>query len=63
MTVLSGDEMEWRVYCRNGGYVAQGFGFYRLLLLDDRWSDLSGQGPPSELIETIVKTVRRRGGK
>ena len=60
MTVLCGDEMEWRVYCRNGGYVAQGFGSYRLLLLDDRWSDLIGQGPPSELIETIVKTVRRR---
>jgi hypothetical protein len=60
MTVLGGDNMEWRIYCRNGGYVASGFGVDRLILIGDRWFDLSGEGPPSELIETILKTVRRR---
>ena len=42
------------------GYVAQGFGYDRLLMIDNRWVDLSGQGAPSELIKEIVKTVRRR---
>jgi len=60
IAILAGDEQEWRVYCRNGGYVASGFGYDRLLLIDNRWVELSGQGPPSELIEEIVKTVRRR---
>jgi hypothetical protein len=60
IAIVAGDEQEWRVYCRNGGYVAQGFGYDRVLVIDNRWVDLTGQGPPSELIKEIVKTVRRR---
>ena len=60
IAVLAGDEMEWRIYCRNGGYIAQGFGYDRLLLMGSRWVEMSGQGPPSELIAEILKTVRRR---
>jgi hypothetical protein len=60
MTILDGDQAEWRVYCRGGGYVAQGEGHLRVLLLGDSWVQLIGQGPPSELIGRIVSTVRRR---
>lgn len=60
MTILGGDEMEWRVYCRGGGYIAQGFGCRRVLLINDRWVQLSGQGPPSELVERILATAKRR---
>ncbi|HTQ54383.1 MAG TPA: hypothetical protein VMI94_07985 [Bryobacteraceae bacterium] len=60
ITILAGDEQEWRVYCRNGGYVALGSGSDRLLLIDNLWVEFKGQGPPSELIGEIVKTVRRR---
>jgi len=60
MTILGGDEREWRVYCRNGGYVAQGDGHYHVLLIDDRWVQLYGMGPPSGLVERIVATGKRR---
>ena len=60
MTILGGDEREWRVYCRNGGYVAQGDGHYHVLLIDNRWVQLYGMGPPSGLVERIVATGKRR---
>jgi hypothetical protein len=58
MTILGADEQEWRVYCRGSGYVAEGEGHEVVLLLSDRWMDLRGEGPPSELIGRIVATAR-----
>jgi hypothetical protein len=60
MTILGADEQEWRVYCRGSGYVAEGEGHELVLLIGDRWMDLRGQGPPSELIGRIVATARPR---
>lgn len=60
ITILAGDEQEWRVYCRSGGYVGEGYGSDRLLLINNRWVDWIGQGSPSKLIEEILATVRRR---
>jgi hypothetical protein len=58
MTILSADEHEWRVYCHGNGYVAQGEGHETVLLIGDRWINLRGEGPPSELIGRIVATAR-----
>jgi hypothetical protein len=59
MTILGADEHEWRVYCLGSGYVAEGEGHEVVLLIGDRWMDLRGEGPPSELIRRIVATADR----
>jgi hypothetical protein len=59
MTVLEADDQEWRIYNRSG-YVGQGEGHETLVLLGDRWMDLSGEGPPSDLIASIVRTMKPR---
>jgi hypothetical protein len=60
MMILRGDERGWRTYCRNGGYIGQGEGVRRILTFGDTWIDVEGQGPPSELVEKIVSTAKRR---
>ena len=60
MTILRGDEREWRTYCRNGGYVGQGDGVRRILTFGDMWIVAEGQGPAAEMVERIVGTAKRR---
>jgi hypothetical protein len=60
MLLLNGDAGEWRAYCRDGGYAGQTEGSLRVLLFDNKWVKFSGEGSPSELIERIISTVRRR---
>jgi hypothetical protein len=60
MTILDGDRREWRGHCRDGGYFGQSDGHLRVILINDRWVQLQGQGMPSLLIDRIVSTARRR---
>ena len=60
MTMLRGDEMEWRAYCRGGGYVGQDQGDRRVLTFDDNWIVMEGRGPVAELVERVVGTAKRR---
>jgi hypothetical protein len=60
MTILRGDEREWRIYCKGGGYIAQGYGDFGAVLLGQRWLGFIGDGPPSELVKGIIATVRPR---
>lgn len=59
MTILVADDQEWRIYTRSG-YVGEGEGHQTLVLLGDRWVNLTGEGPPSDLIASVVKTMRPR---
>ncbi len=49
-----------RTYCRGGGYVAAGSGLLGILLSGDERIQISGQGPPSELIRRILGTLHPR---
>jgi hypothetical protein len=60
MTILQGDEREWRAYCRGGGYVGVGHGKRRILTFGDTWIVVEGQGAPAELVERLVGTAKRR---
>jgi hypothetical protein len=59
MTILEADDQEWRIYTHSG-YVGEGDGHETLVLPGDRWVNLSGEGPPSDLIASIVRTMRPR---
>jgi len=61
MTILNGDEMEWRVYCRGGGYAGSGWGERRILTFGDTWIVVEAQGTPAELVERIVASAGRKG--
>jgi hypothetical protein len=60
LSVFEADEQEWRVYRRGGGYEGEGEGHETLVLFGDSFVDLKGGGPPSELIQRIVKTIKLR---
>jgi hypothetical protein len=60
MTELKADEMEWRVYCRDGGLVGSGSGDRRVLMFGDNWIVVEGEGPPAKLVERLVETVKRK---
>jgi hypothetical protein len=59
-TILDVSDREWRVYCRNGGYVAQGEGQDRIVLLDGNWIEIIGQGKSSEIVDRLIDTVTAR---
>lgn len=59
MTMLNLDGQEWRVYCRDGGYVGQGEGTMRVLFAGERWVELIGLLPSEELMERLLKSVKR----
>jgi hypothetical protein len=61
MTILNGSHVEWRVYCRGGGYVAEGEGDRRVITFGDTWIAVEGQGPAGALVERVVGTVKRKG--
>jgi hypothetical protein len=57
-TILNLDEHEWRVYCRGGGYVAQGDGEDRVVVLQDRWVEFAGAGGSSAIVDRLVNSAR-----
>lgn len=59
-TVLDVGDHEWRVYCRDGGYVGQGFGEDRIILLGHSWVEIIAEGKSSELIDRLVDSIVER---
>lgn len=59
-TVLDVGGHEWRVYCHDGGYVGQGYGEDRIVLLPHSWLEIIADGKASELIDRLVATVKER---
>jgi hypothetical protein len=60
MTTVDGDAREWRIYCRGGGYVAQGEGHQRLLITGNRWVNISGDLEYADAVLRIVASARPR---
>jgi hypothetical protein len=60
MTILKADQLEWRVSCRNGGYVGLGWGDRRVMTFEDTWIVVEAEGQPAELVERIVGSAKRR---
>lgn len=56
-TVLDVSEHEWRIYCKGGGYVAQGEGEDRLVLFQDQWLEITGS---PEIVDHLTGTVKPR---
>jgi hypothetical protein len=48
-------EREWRVYCSDGGYVGQGDGEDRVVLLDNDWIEFAGD---PDIVDRMVNSVR-----
>jgi hypothetical protein len=61
LTILKADEMEWKNYCRGGGYVGLGAGERRVITFGDSWVAVEGQGPVAELVVRVVGTMKRKG--
>ena len=55
--VLDVSDREWRVYCNGGGYVAQGDGEDRIVLLPDRWVEITADGDLAAIMDQLVGTV------
>ena len=60
MTILSGDEIDWKAYCRGGGDIGRGQGARRVLTFDDNWIVMEGRGPFAELVERMAGTAKRK---
>ena len=60
LTILRAAEFGSRIYCRGGGYIALGSGYFGAVLLGQRWLELIGDGPASELVNRILGTARAR---
>jgi hypothetical protein len=56
-TILDVSDREWRIYCRDGGYVAQGEGQDRIVILQGTWIEIVGQGKSSEIVDRLIETV------
>ena len=56
-TVLDVSDREWRVYCQGGGYVAQGEGEDRIVLLSDRWVEITADGDLAAIVDRLIGTV------
>lgn len=56
-TALDVGDHEWRVYCHDSGYVGQGYGEDRLVLLPHGWVEITAEGKSSELIGRLVHSV------
>jgi len=48
---------EWRVYCSDGGYVAQGDGDDKVVLLRNYWIEFGGAGQTSNIVDRLVKSA------
>lgn len=60
MTELRADQMDWKMYCRDGGYVGSGLGDRRVFTFGDTWIVVEGEGKPAELVGRLVATVKKR---
>ena len=60
-TVLDVSEHEWRIYCKGGGYVAQGEGEDRVVLFRDQWLEITAPGNTSKIMDRLVNSVRPKG--
>jgi len=58
MRILDISDHEWRLYCRNGGYVGQSDGTDLVALQKNGWINITGEGGASDIVERIVDTVR-----
>jgi hypothetical protein len=63
MTIVNGDGDEWRTYCRGGGYVGEGDGHRRLLIVGNQWVEISGELEYADAVLRIVASSRRRSAK
>lgn len=57
VTILNLGDQEWRLYCRGGGYVGQGEGEDRVVLLQNSWIRFTGVGDPSAIIPRMAETA------
>jgi hypothetical protein len=57
-TVFDVGDHEWRTYCYRGGYVGQGEGEDRIILLPNGWVEIMAEGKSSELINRLVDSVK-----
>jgi hypothetical protein len=60
ITELRANQIDWKMYCRDGGYVGSGTGDRRVLTFGDTWIVVEAEGQPAELVERLVETVKRR---
>lgn len=60
-TILDVSDREWRIYCHDGGYVGQGYGEDRIVLLPHSWVEIMAPGKSSELINRLIDSVKERG--
>lgn len=60
MTVLTADEREWRVYCRDGGYAGLGEGSRRIVTFGDAWIVIEAEGAAGELVGRLAGTAKKR---
>jgi hypothetical protein len=63
VTILDVGEHEWRTYCYGGGYVGQGDGEDRIILLPHRWVEIMASGNSVQLINRLVDAVEERPAK
>ncbi len=59
-TILDVSDHEWRVYCLGGGYVAEGEGQDRIVLLRDHWLEINAPGDSSEILDRLIETIASR---
>lgn len=57
ITILNDADHEWRVYCTGGGYVAQGYGAGKMLVIGHKWVDIQGIGDYGDIALSIVATA------
>jgi hypothetical protein len=60
ITIFQADQIEYRMYCQDGGYVGQGEGHRFMLSLDNKWIQFYGIGLPSPVMERILQSTRAR---
>jgi hypothetical protein len=63
MRILDISDREWRMYCRNGGYVGQGDGKDRVILLQNGWIRITREGDDSGIVGRILDTIRAHTAK
>ena len=62
ITIYTADEIEYRMYCINGGYVGQADGHRSMLSFNNTWIRFYGIVQPADLIKKVLLTVRKRNG-
>jgi len=60
LTVLNLDEREWRMYCSEGGYIGQGEGAFRIILVKGGWVEFYAEGESDEIVDRLIGTIKER---